>query len=54
MLVTALNTHIGYENAAKIAKLAYSENITLKEAAESLGLLTPEEFDAIVRPEKMV
>ena len=54
MLVTALNTHIGYENAAKIAKLAYSENITLKEAAEKLGLLTPEEFDAIVRPEKMV
>ena len=54
MLVTALNTHIGYENAAKIAKLAYSENITLKEAAESLGLLTPEEFDDIVRPEKMV
>ena len=50
MLVTALNTHIGYENAAKIAKLAYSENITLKEAAEKLGLLTPEEFDAIVRP----
>lgn len=54
MLVTALNTHIGYENAAKIAKLAYSENITLKEAADKLGLLTPEEFDAIVRPEKMV
>ena len=54
MLVTALNTHIGYENAAKIAKLAYSEGITLKEAAEKLGLLTPEEFDAIVRPEKMV
>jgi fumarate hydratase class II len=54
MLVTALNTHIGYENAAKIAKLAYRENITLKEAAEKLGLLTPEEFDAIVRPEKMV
>ena len=54
MLVTALNTHIGYENAAKIAKLAYSENITLKEAAEKLGLLSPEEFDTIVRPENMV
>lgn len=54
MLVTALNTHIGYENAAKIAKLAYTENITLKEAAVSTGLLSPEEFDEIVRPEKMI
>jgi fumarate hydratase class II len=53
MLVTALNTHIGYENAAKIAKLAYSENITLKEAAEKLGLLSPDEFERIVRPENM-
>jgi fumarate hydratase class II len=54
MLVTALNTHIGYENAAKIAKLAYAENITLKEAAEKLGLLSPDEFERIVRPENMV
>ena len=54
MLVTALNTRIGYENAAKVAKLAYSEGITLREAAEKLGLLSAEEFDEIVRPEKMV
>ena len=54
MLVTALNPHIGYENAAKIAKTAYREGITLREAAVSLGLLTGEEFDRILRPEKMV
>lgn len=54
MLVTALNTHIGYENAARVAKLAYAEDITLKEAAERLGLLSPEQFDEIVRPEKMI
>lgn len=54
MLVTILNTHIGYDNAAKIAKLAYKENITLKEAAVKLGLLTEEKFDEIVKPEKMV
>jgi fumarate hydratase class II len=54
MLVTSLNTHIGYENAAKIAKKAHKENKTLREAAVELGLLTPEEFDAWVRPEKMV
>jgi len=53
MLVTALNPHIGYDNAAKVAKKAYQENSTLKEAAEALGLLTPEEFDEKVRPEKM-
>ena len=54
MLVTALNTHIGYENAAKIAKKAYAENTTLKEAAIELGLLTSEEFNEWVRPEDMI
>ena len=54
MLVTALNPHIGYENAAKIAKKAHKENKTLKEAAIELGLLTAEQFDEWVRPEKMV
>ena len=53
MLVTALNPHIGYDNAAKVAKKAYQDNITLKEAASALNLLTPEEFDEKVRPEKM-
>ena len=53
MLVTALNPHIGYDNAAKVAKKAYQDNITLKEAAAALNLLTPEEFDEKVRPEKM-
>ena len=53
MLVTALNPHIGYDNAAKVAKKAYHENITLKESAVALGLLTNEEFDEKVRPEKM-
>ena len=53
MLVTALNPVIGYENAAKIAKLAYRENLTLKQAALRLNLLTEEEFDKAVRPEKM-
>ena len=54
MLVTALNPHIGYENAAKVAKTAFRENLTLKEAAVELGLLSGEKFDEIVRPEKMV
>jgi fumarate hydratase class II len=54
MLVTALNPHIGYENAAKIAKLAYTEKLTLKEAAKKTGLLTEEEFDRLVIPEEMV
>jgi len=53
MLVTALNPHIGYDNAAKVAKKAYQENMTLKESAVALGLLTAEEFDKNVRPEKM-
>lgn len=54
MLVTALNTHIGYENAAKIAKKAYAENRSLREAAIELNLLTAEQFDEWVIPEKMV
>jgi len=53
MLVTALNTHIGYDKAAKIAKKAYAENSTLKAAAIDLGYLTAEEFDKWVRPEDM-
>ncbi len=54
MLVTALNTHIGYDNAAKIAKKAHKEGTTLKQAAIALELLTAEEFDQWVRPEDMV
>ncbi|MDE2222703.1 MAG: class II fumarate hydratase [Candidatus Omnitrophica bacterium] len=54
MLVTALNPHIGYDNAAKVAKKAFAENITLKEAAVKLGLLTAEKFDSIVRPQDMI
>ena len=54
MLVTALNPHIGYDNAAKVAKKAYQDNSTLKEAAVALNLLTAEEFDEKVRPEKMI
>lgn len=53
MLVTALNTHIGYDKAAKIAKKAYHDNSTLKEAAIELGYLTSKEFDEWVRPENM-
>lgn len=54
MLVTALNPHIGYENAAKIAKKALKENKSLREAAVELGLVTNEQFDAWVRPEDMI
>ena len=53
MLVTSLNTHIGYENAAKIAKKAHKENKTLKQAAIELNLVTAEQFDQWVRPEDM-
>ncbi len=53
MLVTALNSHIGYDNAAAIAKHAHHEGLTLKEAAVALGHLTPEQFDELVRPEDM-
>ena len=54
MLVTALNPYIGYENAAKTAKKAYAENISLKEACVSLGFLSEEEFDKVFKPEEMV
>ncbi|WP_226063480.1 class II fumarate hydratase [Kaistella polysaccharea] len=54
MLVTALNTHIGYENAAKIAKTAHKNGTTLKEEAVNLGLLTADQFDEWVKPEDMV
>ncbi len=54
MLVTALNPYIGYENAAKTAKLAYRENISLKEACVRLGFLTAERFDEVFHPEQMV
>ena len=53
MLVTALNTKIGYEKSAKIAKTAHENGTTLKEEAINLGFLTVEEFDAWVRPEDM-
>jgi fumarate hydratase class II len=54
MLVTALNTHIGYENAAKIAKTAHKEGKTLRQVSIELGLLTDEQFTAWVDPAKMV
>jgi fumarate hydratase, class II len=54
MLVTSLNPHIGYDNAAKAAKKAHKENKTLKEAVIELGLLSAEKFDEVVRPEKMI
>ena len=54
MLVTALNPYIGYENAAKTAKLAFRENISLKEACVRLGFLTAERFDEVFHPEEMV
>lgn len=53
MLVTALNQHVGYDNAAKIAKNAHKHGISLKESAVELGLLTAEKFDELVRPEEM-
>ena len=54
MLVTALNPYIGYDNAAKTAKLAYAEGVSLKEACVKLGFLTPERFDEVLHPEEMV
>lgn len=54
MLVTALNPHIGYDKAAMAAKQAHKQGTTLKESAVSLGFLTPEQFDAWVRPEEMI
>jgi fumarate hydratase class II len=53
MLVTALNPHVGYDNAAKVAKKAFADNISLRAAAVDLGLLTGEQFDELVRPEDM-
>ena len=53
MLVTALNPYIGYDNAAKTAKLAFKENISLKEACVKLGFLSPERFDEVFHPEEM-
>ena len=54
MLVTALNTKIGYDKASEIAKKAYKDHTTLKEAALALNYLTEEEFDTAVQPEKML
>ena len=54
MLVTALNKYIGYDNASKIAKKAFKENLTLKKAASKLKLIDEEEFDKLVNPKKMV
>ena len=54
LLVTALNPHIGYENAARVAKKAHTEGITLKEACVSLGYLDAAQFDAVFHPEEMV
>ena len=54
MLVTSLNKHIGYDNASKIAKKAYEENLTLKEAAIKLNLIDEVKFDKIVDPKKMI
>ncbi|MBI5365700.1 MAG: class II fumarate hydratase [Planctomycetes bacterium] len=54
MLVTALNRHIGYDNATKVAKTAHKEGLTLREAVVKLGLMTAEKFDAVVKPEEMV
>ena len=54
MLVTALSPEIGYENAAKIAKTAHEQGLTLKEACIRSGLITAERYDEVVRPEKMI
>ena len=54
MLVTALNPYIGYENAAKIAKKAHAENLTLKESAAQLGILNEDEFDRLMIARDMV
>ncbi len=54
MLVTALNPYIGYENAAKVAKKAYAEGTSLRDACVELGFLSPERFDEVFHPEQMV
>ena len=53
MLVTCLNPHIGYDNAARVAKKAFAEGTSLREACVALGLLTPERFDEVFHPEQM-
>ena len=54
MLVTALNNYIGYDNATKIVRKAFKENISLRESASKLGILSKKEFDRIVQPKKMI
>ena len=54
MLVTALNPYIGYENAARVAKLAHEKNISLKESCIELGLMSAEKFEEVFHPEYMV
>ena len=54
MLVTALNPHVGYDNAAKVAKKAFTDGTTLRDAAMALEILTGEDFDKLVRPENML
>ena len=54
MLVTALNDHIGYDEASKIARKAYKDNITLKEAAKKLNSIDEKKFDKLVQPKKMI
>ena len=54
MLVTASNPYIGYEKAAKVAKLAYKDNLTIREAIKKLGLLSEDEIDEILDPIKMI
>ena len=54
MLVTALNQHIGYDKAAKLAKTAHQKGLSLREANRELGYLTDEEFERYLRPEKMI
>ena len=54
MLVTCLNPYIGYENAAKVAKSAFANGTSLKEACIGLGFMTAEEFDKVFKPEKMI
>ena len=54
MLVSVVNKYIGYDNAAKIAKKAFKDNITLREATEKLGIISLKKFDKIVQPKKMI
>ena len=54
MLVTALSPYIGYENAARTAKLAFTENISLKQACLKLGFMTEQQFNAVFHPERMI